>query len=126
MKNWSIIIIMLVGFFTGAVAKAQTPQVLWVSDTLNVTHIGPSPGVVQLIYLGKIAASDPDGDELTYEIMPSPERRFFSVNKNQGYLYTRPKYLDELQRLGEIEIEIRVSDGDLIVTKKILLIFNVS
>ena len=126
MKNWSVIIIMLVGFFTGAVTKAQNPQILWVSDTLNINHIGPSPGVVQLIYLGKIEASDPDGDELTYEILPSPERRFFSVNKNQGYLYTRPKYLEELQKLGKIEIEIRVSDGDLIVTKKILLIFNVS
>jgi hypothetical protein len=62
------------------------------------------------ILIGKVAASDPDGDELTFELI-TDEKKTFEIDFTTGNLYVKKGIILDYETIQEYTLLIKVTDN---------------
>jgi hypothetical protein len=124
MKNWSVIITMVVFFISGVKIQAQQETEIIYSDTINVWVGDHSHLSNDQFFIGKVDAYDPEKQLLEYFILQLTNKPFFTIDSKYGHIYTRRKYLPYLCEVGTFDLKVWVSDGQQASSANILIKFE--
>ncbi|MCB2222479.1 MAG: cadherin repeat domain-containing protein [Bacteroidetes bacterium] len=126
MKNWSVIITVVVFLMTGLKIQAQhQPDVIY-GDTMKVVVGNYSPLSNDHFFIGKVSAYDPENQSLEYFIFQLTNKPLFTIDRKFGHIYTRRKYLPYLCDVGTFNIKVWVTDGQQSTSASILVKFESS
>jgi hypothetical protein len=108
----------------GADPEPQQTDSAFYGDTISLKSVSIDGIKDSFIFLFRVPASDPDGDQLKFSIVSQPVRGMFSINA-LGDMYIGKNYLDKIQAWYGQKLEVIVTVTDGVNTSKATMTFIV-